>query len=355
MSWRNADLLWLLLTVPAVVALLLWAWRTRARAQQRMGPPTAVDRLITHRPKGWRTARTVLTLFALTFAVITLAGPRYGTHTRTFRKRGVDVVVALDFSKSMLARDVNPSRIDRAKAELVRFVNDLDGDRVGIVAFAGDTIEFPMTSDYSAVELFLRDLTPNDMPLGGTAIGRALTASQRLLNRTDPDASDAERNQLYTRVVVLFTDGEDHEGQPETVVKQYADAGITLFTVGIGSRSGEPIPTYTDNGQWIGYLRDDDDKVITTSLTADNERKLRSYAEATGGEYFRAKKGDVGVETIRKRIRRMRQQERKAKRVQVHEERYAWVALPVLLLLLLEYLLPLGQGRPKERNTHDTH
>ena len=130
-----------------------------------------------------RALRGVLVSWGSLFLVLAWAGPQYGSQTRVLKKRGIDVIVALDFSKSMLAKDVRPSRIERAKAELSRFFLELTGDRVGVVAFAGDTMEFPMTTDYAAIENFLRGLGPYDMPVGGTAIGRALIASKRLLER----------------------------------------------------------------------------------------------------------------------------------------------------------------------------
>ena len=149
----------------------------------------------------------------------------------------VDVVIALDFSKSMLARDVGPNRIERAKAEIRRMLAALGGDRVGLVAFAGDTMEFPMTTDYPALELFLADLGPYDMPFGGTAIGRALTSAGRLLERSragDPPTRDGAAR--AAQVVVLITDGEDHEGDPVAAARELAERGIKVFVLGVGSR-----------------------------------------------------------------------------------------------------------------------
>ncbi len=268
------------------------------------------------------------------------------------RKRGIDVVVALDFSKSMLARDVKPNRIERAKAELSRLLEELGGDRVGIVAFAGDTMQFPLTVDYDAVELFLRDLGPMDMPVGGTAIGRALIASKRLLDPSNLDDDPASKHHIRSRVVILLTDGEDHEGDPVEAAKKLHDDGIRIYTVGIGSRSGEPIPTYSDDGTWTGYMRDDKGNPITTRLTAKNEGTLRQIAKITGGRYFRAGRGSVGMDRIRSEMRHMKQSEQKARRITVNEDRYALVLLPAFLLLVLEGLLPdafIGRRRRLRR------
>lgn len=339
MTWRDSDVLWLLLLVPMTLGLFILRWRLRERATKRFGDPKTIAALVEGRAAPWRAARSILVLIALAGIVVALAGPQYGSRTRWLRKQGVDVVIALDFSKSMLARDVRPSRIERAKAELVRFLDDLDGDRVGVVAFAGDTMEFPMTIDYSAVSLFLRDMGPADMPVGGTAIGRALIASKRLLDRSarpGPEGEPTRRSQ----VVILMTDGEDHEGDPLEAASELGAAGIQVFTVGVGSRSGEAIPTYSPDGTWTGYMRDDEGEVVTTSFTAEAQETLEDIAERTNGRFVRARDGSVGMQEIRTAMAALHQNEHRARQVTVHEDRFALVLFPALFLLLLERLLP---------------
>jgi len=350
MSFRDSDLLWLLLSVPVVGLLAFFAARLRQSATRKLGSERTLSDLTVGRAAPWRATRVVLLMLGLALLTVAIAGPRYGSRTRVLRKRGIDVVVALDFSKSMLARDVRPDRITRAKAELTRFLEELGGDRVGVVAFAGETIEFPMTTDYAAVELFLRDMGPYDMPVGGTAIGRALTAAKRLLERSARRGVDPNDETVQpARVVILVTDGEDHEGDPEAAARALAEDGTKLYVVGIGSRSGEPIPTYSPDGTWTGYVRDADGELVTSALTAENEARLRTLAESTGGKYFRARRGSVGIDQIRREMRHMRQAERRARRVTVHEERYALVLLPAFLLLVLEGLLPTALIRRRRR------
>jgi Ca-activated chloride channel homolog len=261
------------------------------------------------------------------------------------RKRGVDIVVALDFSKSMLAQDVRPNRIERAKAELAQLISELAGDRVGIVAFAGDTMELPMTVDYAAATMFFRELGPADMPVGGTAIGRALVAAKRMFERSDTEQGDATNKRA--KVVVLLTDGEDHEGEPVKAAEELKAIAARVFVVAIGSRTGEPIPTYAEDGTWTGYMRDDKGNPVLTALTKDAEDQLKQIAQITGGAYFAPRQGSVGVEQIRAQIRRMKQTELKARRVTVHEERYALVLLLAFLLIVLEALLPEGVVLPR--------
>lgn len=349
MSFAHPTYLWLLLLLPLFAGLFLWRARSRMRASARFGQIRHVSRLTRgERTLGLRTTRATLVTLAFGFFIVALAGPRYGGTTRVLKQRGVDVVIALDFSKSMLARDVRPNRIERAKAEILEFVKDLGGDRVGLVAFAGDTMAFPMTTDYAALALFFRDLQPADMPVGGTAIGRALIAAQRLMERSTPDGLDESGRP--DRVVILMTDGEDHEGDPVAAAETLKAAGIRVFTVGIGSASGEPIPTYAPDGTWTGYIKDEQGQVVTTALTSENEAVLSQVAETTAGQYFRAERGGVGMGQIRSAMKRMKQSERDARKVTVHEPRYVLALLPALLLLLLEALLPESLIRRRKRN-----
>lgn len=356
MSFRHSELLWLLAFIPVLASLPVFAWWRRQRAAMRFGHPETTAALIVGRSGPWRATRAVLFVLGVALAVVALAGPQWGSRTRVLRKRGVDVVIALDFSKSMLARDVRPSRIDRAKAEIVRFIQELDGDRVGVVAFAGETMEFPMTTDYAALELFFRDLGPYDMPVGGTAIGRALTAAGRLLDRASSQRGQpADAQVARSRVVILMTDGEDHEGEPIAVARELGERGIRVYTIGIGSRTGEPIPTYAPDGTWTGYLRDEHGTLVQTALTEENERQLRAIAEATeGGRYFAAGRGGVGIEEIRGEMRRMHQDEQRTRRITVQEDRYALLLFPAFLLIVLEALLPeawiYGLGRRKRQS-----
>ncbi|MDH5676715.1 MAG: VWA domain-containing protein [Myxococcales bacterium] len=349
MTWHAPSMLWLLGLLPLLAGLMLLEARLRRRAAGRFGLPETTRRMIGGRSAGLRATRAVLLLCGLALGLLALARPQYGSREKTLRKRGVDVVVVLDFSKSMLAQDVRPSRIERAKAELMRFISELAGDRVGIVAFAGETMEFPMTVDYAAAALFFKDLGPYDMPVGGTAIGRALTATKRLFERSSREGAEADPAQKRARVVVLLTDGEDHEGDPLEAARALAEIDAKVFVLAVGSRSGEPIPTHAADGTWTGYIRDGDGNPVLTTLSAEAEQQLRQIAEITGGAYYEPQRGQLRVGEVRKRMSTMKQTELKARRITVHEERYALVLLLAFLLILLEALLPEARfgGSPK--------
>jgi len=340
MSWADPQALLLLALLPAAVAALLWNASRRQRATERFGKSATVEPLIAGRAQWWRVTRVTLIVVGAALVIIAFAGPQYGSRTRVLRKHGIDIVIALDFSKSMLARDVHPSRIKRAKAELERLLSDLDGDRVGLVAFAGDAMAFPMTVDYSAVRLFLRDLGPMDMPVGGTAIGKALIASKRLIESSNAGRVDDNGPDRRAKVVILLTDGEDHEGDPVAAAEELKAAGIKVYTVGIGSGSGEPIPSYTADGLLTGHMKDPSGRLVMTSLSPENEDTLQEIASITGGRYVKAEEGTVGVTEIRAELAKLQASERKARRVTVHENRFALALLPGFLLLILEALLP---------------
>lgn len=346
MSFREPELLWLLMLLIPWAGSYLWSSHRRARALKVFGNERTLTPLVSHGERG-RVVRAIVVLLGVALTIVALAGPRFGSRTTILHRRGLDIVVALDFSNSMLAQDVVPSRIERAKKELERFLQEEYGDRIGVVAFAGETMEFPMTVDYSAISLFLRDLAPRDMPVGGTAIGRALVASGRLLARSNPGTGPQAQEQATARdrIVILLTDGEDHEGDPLEAAKELAEQGVRVFAIGLGSRSGEPIPVFARDGTQTGYLKDDEGKTVVTSLSAEAEQTLQSIAKQTGGQYFRADRASLGFDAIRSQMKKLKQDEQESRRVTVHEPRYAFVLFPALLLLALEAAIPIGRRK----------
>jgi Ca-activated chloride channel family protein len=218
---------------------------------------------------------SLYTLGLLCFG-LALAEPQCGSHSELTKRRGIDVVVAIDASKSMLARDVQPSRLERAKLELTTLLDELKGDRVAIVAFSGDAfIQCPLTSDYAAAKMFLRAIDPDSMPQGGTNIGAALLLSRQVLDNADRGAKD--------KVVVLISDGEDLDGEITEGVDALKEAGARVLAVGIGSEAGEPIPILNKKGDVVGYKKNDDGSTVMTRL---DRAGLERIAEATGGNFF---------------------------------------------------------------------
>ncbi|MCK5800054.1 MAG: VWA domain-containing protein [Deltaproteobacteria bacterium] len=333
MRFANPQLLWLLLLVPALIVgiALRYGWRRRTLAS--LGDPEQVQRLTASVSHGRRLIKNLLLIAGVTLLILSLARPQGGERTTLAPYVGIDIVVALDFSKSMFARDAYPSRIERAKAELNRLLDSLRGDRIGLVAFAGETLSYPLTTDYAAAKLFWRHMTPNDMPVGGTAIGKAITAATRLL--TAVRGKSPPRSQ----VIILLTDGEDHESEPLKAAQEAGRRGIRIYAVGIGSRSGEPIPQVAEDGTVTGYLQQDG-KPVTSHLDATTLAKI---ADATSGNYIEMDPKRFGVEPILKALKKLQRSEIKSRLVKDYDEIFQWFLLPALLLLLFD--TSLGERR----------
>lgn len=313
-----------------VAALLAWGALAGARSVKRFGDPERVRALVTSDPSKRRAWKGVLLVLATALAFVAAARPQYGKGTRLIPATNVDVVIVLDYSKSMYARDVEPSRIFRAKVEAARLVKDLEGARFAAVAFAGEPMGFPLTADGAAVAQFLRQLDPNDMPVGGTAIARALAHARELLRR-DPKSSE------HKRVILLVTDGEDLEGDPVAVARSIGAEGTTIHVVQIGGRTPEAIPEVGEDGRILGWRTDRQGRPLTTSLSAQGEAQLAAVAAATpGGQIIRSEKGTTGIATIAAELRRQMKSEYAERVETVYADIYFYPLGLAILLLLLE-------------------
>ncbi|MBN2804211.1 MAG: VWA domain-containing protein [Deltaproteobacteria bacterium] len=331
-------LIFLILPAFAAVALIAGIG-IRRRLILKAGDKNIFERQLKRPSPYLRAAQGIFLVTGLAALVFASARPQFGGRTQMLKKRGIDIVVALDFSKSMLAEDVRPNRIERAKLELSDFIKKLTGDRIGLVAFAGDTMRFPLTTDYAAASTFWNNMGPYDMPVGGTAIGKALNAAIEMLydNRAD-EVNTALANR--SKVIILLTDGEDHVGEPLEVSKEAAKKGVKIFTIGVGSDSPELIPRHLDDGTVMGYQKDDNGEYITSSLTAKNEDTLKQIAANTGGRYYRAGSDLSGLQSVVDEIRNMKQSEVQSRQAVIYEEVFQWFLIPAAFLLLLAYLLP---------------
>ncbi|MFO8073613.1 MAG: VWA domain-containing protein [Polyangia bacterium] len=343
----------LLLIVPlAAAGALLAGVFLRRRDLRRMGESRTVLQQVDRPSPYLRAARGIALVLGMVALVLATARPQYGGRIQMLKKRGIDIVVALDFSKSMLAQDVQPSRIERAVLELDDLIRMLTGDRIGLVAFAGDVMHFPLTTDYAAAAAFWRGVGPYDMPVGGTAIGKALTSAIRML-RPDPEDVPAEQQDRMaerSKVIVLLTDGEDHFGDPIAAAEKAAENDIVIHVVGIGSESPELIPRYLDDGTAMGYQKGPNGEYVTTALTPENEEELEDIARITGGRYFRAGSGMSGVDEIVEEIRDMKQSEIQARQITVYEDVFQWFLAPAALLIAAAFMVPeRTAGRRKRR------
>jgi Ca-activated chloride channel family protein len=341
---KFAHPMWLAGTLVAVLVavLLISGGLLLLRAMKRFGDEPRVTALVTGRAGPRRSIKGALLVLGVAAAFVALAQPQYGKGTRIIPATNLDVVLVLDFSKSMYAADIPPSRIERAKGEVTRLIRQLPGARFGAVAFAGEPMSFPLTSDGGAIAQFFRQLTPNDLPVGGTAIGRALEAGRELLER-DPLSAK------HRRVMVLVTDGEDLEGDPVSVAEAAAGEGIAVHVVQIGGRSPEPIPEYDDTGQRVGWRTDEQGNPLTTSLSAEGEAQLGRVAEKGGGRLVRSQSGSTGIDTVAAALRRMMTEELSEKVETIYADVYYYpLAAAVLLLLVETFVSELPRQRKRK-------
>src|SRR5690606_2143527 len=332
MRFAEATWLWGMVLALVVALALTWGGWSHQRAVRRFGDPVLVTGLKTAKTGTRRAVRAVLLVLALCLVFVAAAQPQYGRGTRLIPATNLDVVIVLDFSKSMYARDVTPSRSARAKVEVSQLIRELGGARFGGVAFAGTPMSFPLTSDGAAVAQFFRGLEPTDMPVGGTAIARALDAARQLLER-DP------KSKKHERVAVLVTDGEDLEGDPVALAEAMARDRITVHVVQIGGRSPEPIPEVDEHGQVRGLRQDSSGQLLTTALTAEGEAQLAQIAAKGGGKLVRAEKGTTGVEEVARELRRMMTEELSEQVETIYADVYAYPLGLALVLILLETLI----------------
>jgi Ca-activated chloride channel family protein len=337
---KFAHPLWLLGVVfaLALAGLLVLGGVQALRARRRFGQEQLVVGLLTERVGARRALKGALTVLGLIACFVALGQPQYGWGTRRIPATNLDVIIALDYSKSMYARDVAPNRIERAKTEVAELISELPGARFGAVAFAGEPLSFPLTSDGGAIAQFFRQLTPHDMPVGGTAIARALEAGRALLER-DPQSSK------HRRVMLLVTDGEDLEGDPVQTARSAKEAGISIDVVQIGGRTPEPIPDVDEQGVDRGLRRNDQGQVMTTSLSVEGEKQLTQIAEITGGNVVRSENGNTGIEEVARRLRAMMTEELSERVETVYADVYAYPLGLAVLLIALEAFVPEVGGR----------
>jgi len=289
MRFAQPDALWWLLLLPALGAALLWGVRRRRVTLDRFagGRSRSVrftGQVSTHR----RAVKTILWLVAAGATIVAAARPQWGTRLEPITRQGVDVVIAIDTSLSMAAEDAPPSRLEQALQSASLLIDQLAGDRVGLVSFAGRaTMLCPLTVDQAAVKLFLSTVDVESIPVPGTALSDALKVAVRAFG-TDPSSG-------RSRVIVLFTDGEDHEGEIEDAVGLLKDAGITVYAVGLGTNRGAPIPLKDIEGRITGYKKDGEDRIVTTRL---DETALEELALETDGFYARSASSGIEVEEI---------------------------------------------------------
>jgi len=329
MAFNNPQAFWLLFLLPLMMALVGVFSLIKRRDRNRFAAQELYTALTRSTSKTKRTFRRLFFFLGMIFLILALTQPRFGTKTEIVRRMGLDIVIAVDTSFSMLAEDVKPNRIEQAKYEIFRLISNLQGDRIALLAFAGKSfVQCPLTTDYAAAKTLLETIDAGIIPVSGTDIGEAITGSMNLLERGSTAGSESQ-------LIILFTDGENLSGDPIDVAKKAASRDIRIFTVGIGTASGEIIPLRNERGVLEDYKKDREGNVVKTAL---DEGTLREIARLTGGSYLHTVNGEVDIQVIIDELGSMHKTDIHERKISRLKERYQ-IPLGIALFFFLAMLL----------------
>jgi len=272
-------------------------------------------------------------LLSVTLIIVALANPQVGSKLEEVKQVGIDVYILLDVSLSMKAEDIKPSRLEKAKFEISKLIQRLKGDRIGLIVFSGEAyVQFPMTTDYAAANLFLNAVDVTSVPQPGTAIGSAL----ELAMKSFKEGSETRK------AIIVITDGEDHEGDFEDVLSEAKDKEILIYTIGLGSPSGVPIPVYNAAGIRVDYKKDSKGNVVLTKL---DEATLEKLAEEGGGSYFRGSNTEDELDKIYEDLSELEGTEYGATRITDYEDRFYYFLIAALLLLMTDFFISTNRSK----------
>ena len=327
-KFANEQYFYVYLIIPILVLLVILAWRWRKKVITNFADSELHQFLFPDVSEAKIKTKLILQLLAIAFLILALARPQSGAKLQEVKREGADIIVALDVSNSMLAEDLIPNRLERAKQNISTMVDDLRGDRIGLIVFAGEAfMQLPITTDYNAARMFLRSTTTEAVSTQGTAIGAAIDLARKAF-----ETSSKPEN---TKVLVVISDGENHEDDPIKAAKNAVKDGIKIYTVGIGSLKGTPIPNF-HRGKRIGYKTDKEGNTVLTKL---DEETLIELANVGDGKYYRTSNTLNGLKEIKKEIDKLEKQEMEAKMFTEYEELFQYFVALALILLTLDFFI----------------
>ena len=319
--FAHPEYLYLLLAAPALIALFAWALYDRRRRLARFGDPATVATLMPDASTGRMKLKFILFTTAVILVILAAARPQFGSKLREQKSEGIEMMLAVDISNSMLAEDFEPNRLERTKYAINKLFDGLEQDRVGVIVFAGDaTVQLPITSDNRMAKAFAKRISPSMASVQGTSIGKALSLAEMSFSSGSGDS----------RVIILITDGEDHEGNVMQAAERAAEQGIRIFTIGIGTPEGAPIEI---GGE---FIKDEKGDMVVSKL---DEKMLQEIARITGGAYIRATKQSIGLDEIVRAINDMEQSELSTVRFEEYNEQFQYLIAIAFALLLVEFWL----------------
>ncbi len=322
--FAHIEFLWLLLLIPIIVAAYVYFTRRKRKQLQDFGDAEFLQELMPNASRIRPNTRFALELTALIFLIIALAQPQYGTKEETIKREGIEVMMALDISNSMMAEDVAPNRLERAKQLLSKLVDQMSEDKVGLVVFAGEAfVQLPITADYVSAKMFLQNIQPDLIKTQGTALGAAINTAVRSFGTNESEAS---------RLIILITDGENHEDDALAAAKAAKEKGIEILVVGIGKPEGSPIPIPGTNN----FRKDRQGNVVVSKL---NEDMCKEIASSGGGIYVRCDNTNTAMRAIEKEVETLATSEIETKVFTDYNEQYQSFVFLALLLLVIDFFI----------------
>ena len=321
LNFAQSQYLLLLLLIPVFFLVQALVLRVRRNRIRKFGDEALVSGLMPSYSKGKVWVRLVLFSIGFFFFVIGLSRPQIGAKLKEHETKGAEIMIVLDVSNSMLAEDYSPNRLERAKLAISRLVDKLREDRIGLIVFAGNSfVQLPITTDYVSAKMFLNSITTGSVPVQGTAIGEAINTAMRSFS------VQSEKS----RAIIVITDGENHEDDPVAAAKQAAEMGVRVFTIGVGSPEGKPIPM---DGE---LLKDKDGEIVVTRL---DEKVLQDVAQAGNGVYVRAGNSEFGLNPIIENIKRMEDEKYSSIVFEEFDEQFMYFLGIALFFFVIEMLV----------------
>ena len=321
----NIEYLYLLVIIPVLILLFMILFSLRKKALRRFGNMHVIEPLMPALSFVRPVIKFMLIVLALTSLIFGIARPQFGSKLREIKREGVEIIIALDVSNSMMAEDIQPNRLERAKQAIAKMVDRLVNDKIGLIVFAGDAyIQIPITTDYVSAKLFLNTISTDIVPKQGTAIGSAIELGMKSFTQQEETS----------KALIIITDGENHEDDAMEAAKAAVEKGVRVHTIGIGLPKGAPIPIYS--GGQKNYLKDNSGKTVISKLDEDMLRKIATAGE---GVYIRSSDTRVGLDKLFDEINKMEKQEMESRVYSDYDERFQYVFAIGLFFLLLEFFI----------------
>lgn len=325
--FAHSDYLYLLYLIPVLIFIFWLTQRKNRKILEDFASAKMRSILMPYYSRVKTFVKFGILSFSIVLLIFTLANPQVGSKIEEVKQAGIDVYILLDVSNSMQAEDIKPNRLQKAKYEISKLINRLRGDRIGLIVFAGQAfVQFPLTTDYSAADLFLSAVDNSTVPQQGTAISLAIELALQSF----------KHDEETKKAIIIITDGEDHEGNLKESVENAVKQGVVIYTIGMGSPTGSPIPVYNSAGMQIDFKKDNQGNVVLTKL---DEATLQEIAQLGNGAYYRSTTTSDELNSIYNDLSKLETTEFGTTRITDYEDRYYYFLIPALILLLAELFI----------------